>query len=139
MTCSSTGQNETNTQSDEPTYLGISEIPFPGTEDDQPTGYEDVTVMPLPSNIDSVIADRKYSTLRREGNDNGEVSKSSAVKTKKTFKDIALSTLKKDGTMKKDLTKKKSASVGKKDDTLRRNTIKKADMTACVSFATVDL
>ncbi|KAL5248759.1 hypothetical protein ACHWQZ_G017818 [Mnemiopsis leidyi] len=135
MTCSSTGQNETNTQSDEPTYLGISEIPFPGTEDDQPTGYEDVSVMPLPSNIDSVIADRKYSSLRREGNDNGEASKSSAVKTKKTFKDIALSTLKKDGTMKKDLTKKKSASVGKKDDTLRRNTIKKADMTACTITA----
>ena len=128
MTCSS-GQDvvvaNTDNQSDEPTYLGISDIPFPNMDDEQPTGYEDVSIMPLPSNIDSVLAeDGKYSTLKKDGNG---APKSSAVKKKKTFKDIALSTLKKDGTMKKDLTKKKSASVDKKDDTLRRNTIKKTD------------
>ena len=130
MRCSS-GQDvvvaNTDNQSEDPTYVGISDIPFPNMEDEQPTGYEDVSIMPLPSNIDSVLTeDGKYCTFKKDGN---EARKSSAVKIKKkkTFKDIALSTLKKDGTMKKDLTKKKSASADKKDDTLRRNTIKKTD------------
>ena len=90
----------------EPTYLGISEIPFP-------------------SQVDQSNESGKRSLDKNEVEP--EAKKSATLKKMKTFKDLALNTLKKDGTLKKDLTEKKSATLSKKENTLRRNTIKKSD------------
>ena len=132
---------------DDVTYQGISEIPFPsttgeiqcndvmvepliplGVDSDQPAGYEDVSLMPLPSKTDSLQNKNKSKSTP----DAAEPIKSTTLKKAKTFKDLALNTLKKDGTLKKDLTKKKNDTLNKKDNTLRRNTIKKGDTDSTV-------
>lgn len=114
----------------DPTCLGISEIPFPSEVDlDQSAAYEDVSLMPLPTNSGPQQSTMNGNSTVERSVDEGkaEVEISASLKKREASQEIKLNTLKKDGTLKKDLTEKKSASLDKKDNTMRRNTIKKSD------------
>jgi hypothetical protein len=123
--------NNADSKSDEricdaaPIYQGISEIPFPTSENPQ---YEDVSLLPLPSNIDSFQFEDKVTNKENNVGDEAD-TKEKKYATLKKMKNMALNTLKKDKTLKRDLTQKKSATLDKKENTLRRNTIKKTDDT----------